>query len=120
VNGLEYKQVSFKTVVHHLSKPWQSKNATQNYYFCDDPDCDVVYFGDDDSTIKKDKIRTPIGVKDRSNESTICYCFGVSKADAIHDQHIKEYVTDQTKKKMCECETRNPSGKCCLKDFPKS
>ena len=119
-NGIEYQQVSYKTVIHHLQKPWQWKDMTQNYYFCDDPDCDVVYFGDDNSTINKDRLRTSVGVKEQSDNSTICYCFGVSKADAIHDQSIKDYVTDQTREHMCDCEIRNPSGKCCLKDFPRS
>jgi len=118
VNGVEYKQVPYKTVIHHLLMPWQWKNTTQNFYFCDDPNCDVVYFGDDDSTINKDRIRTSVGVKERSDASTICYCFGVSRADAARDHHIKEYVVEQTKEQMCDCETRNPSGKCCLKDFP--
>lgn len=119
LNGLEYKQVAYRTVIHHLQKPWQWKDKTQNYYFCDDPDCDVVYFGDDDSTIEKNRLRTAVGVKDQSDESTICYCFGVSKVEAILDQHIKDYVIDQTKEQMCDCEIRNPSGKCCLKDFSK-
>jgi len=119
VNGIEYRQVSYKTVIHHLQKPWLRQDTAQNYYFCDDPECNVVYFADDNSTIKKDKLRTSVGVKEQSGDATICYCFGVTKADAVQDQHIKDYVIDQTKEHMCDCEIRNPSGKCCLKEFPK-
>ena len=31
----------------------------------------------------------------------------------------KEFVMAQTKAQNCACEIRNPSGKCCLVDFPK-
>lgn len=120
VNGIEYKQVSFRTVIHHLEKPWKWEHPNQDYYFCDDPECNVVYFGDDNSLINKDELRTVVGIKENSEDSTICYCFGVSQGDAIHDQTIKDYVVLQTTEKMCDCEIRNPSGKCCLKDFPKS
>jgi hypothetical protein len=120
VNGVEYRQVSYRTVIHHLQRPWQWEPTTQNYYFCDDPECNVVYFGDDDSTIEKDRLRTPVGVKEQSDDSTICYCFGVTKGEAIADESIKDYVATQTIDHMCDCEIRNPSGKCCLRDFPKS
>ena len=120
VNGIEYKQVSLRTVIHHMDKPWRWKNTAQYYYFCDDPDCEVVYFGEDNSVINQDNLRTPVGIKDKSDNSTICYCFGISKGEAIQDRNIKDYVIIQTKDHMCDCEIRNPSGKCCLKDFPKS
>ena len=120
VNGIEYKPVLLRTVIHHIQKPWQWKNTAQHYYFCDDPDCKVVYFGEDNSVINQDNLRTAVGIKDKSENSTICYCFGVSKGEAIHNRNIKDYVITQTKEHKCNCETRNPSGKCCLKDFPKS
>jgi hypothetical protein len=28
-------------------------------------------------------------------------------------------VMAQTKAGLCSCDTSNPSGRCCLKDFPK-
>jgi len=119
-NGIEYKQVPYRTVVHHLRKPWQWMSATHNYYFCEDPDCGVVYFGDDNSTIEKHLLRTSVGIKDPSQDSTICYCFGVTRGEAIADQSIRAYVTMQTKNHICDCKIRNPSGKCCLRDFPGS
>ena len=120
VNGQEYKQVALKTILHHIKEPWKWTGKQQSYYFCDDPDCDVVYFGEDDSTVTRNKLRTLVGIKEKSIDATICYCFGVSINDAKHDNHIKEYVTEKTKEHVCDCEIRNPSGKCCLKDFPKS
>ena len=48
----------------------------------------------------------------------LCYCFGVSRADFDRNPGTKDFVTAQTKAGLCACETSNPSGRCCLKDFP--
>ena len=120
VNGVTYDSVKRKTLLHHVSQPWGNALAQQAYYFCTDPLCDVVYFGHDNSVIHTDQLRTGIWQKTRSVDATICYCFGVTKYQAMRDKNIKAFVTEQTKKSLCSCETSNPSGRCCLKDFPKS
>jgi hypothetical protein len=120
VNGKEYHGVPEKTILHHINEPWHWKGRRQNYYFCDDPECDVVYFGQDDSVINKSELRTIVGVKEKSGVFPICYCFGVSANQAAKNPVVKAFVLQKAKEHVCECETRNPSGKCCLKDFPKS
>jgi len=69
VNGKEYKEVSRKTMMHHIKDPWNWKGKSQSYYFCDDPSCDVVYFGQDDSVIDKTQIRTAVGINKSSGET---------------------------------------------------
>jgi len=64
-------------------------------------------------------MRTPVGVKEASADTLLCYCFGVSKQDFQTDPATREFVVAQTKAGLCSCDTRNPSGRCCLKDFPK-
>lgn len=120
VNGKEYTGVSEKTILHHIKEPWIWNGKHQNYFFCDDPECDVVYFGQDDTLIKKSEVRTTVGVKERSNNALVCYCFGVTANEAATNPEAKAFVAEKTKGHICECEARNPSGKCCLKDFPKS
>jgi len=117
-NGEEYKQVPYPTVLSHLKKPWRINLSDQTYFFCDDPNCEVVYFGEDDTLINKDQLRTKVGIKETSIDALICYCFDVSRADALSDPSAKAFVTEQTKKHNCACAHRNPSGRCCLKDFP--
>lgn len=119
-NGMECVEVSAKTISHHLKQPWKWKDAGIRYFFCPDPDCDAVYFGDDNSIISRSQLRTRVGVKEKSSDTPACYCFGVSKADAINDPGIREYVMAQTKNAQCSCDVSNPSGRCCLKDFPRS
>lgn len=117
-NGKEYSEVSARTIAHHIQESWSWTPTATRYFFCDDPDCDVVYFGDDGSTIVTS--RTRIGVKKKADDSLLCYCFGVRNSDFQHNPAIKDFVKDQTKAGLCSCETSNPSGRCCLKDFPKA
>lgn len=116
VNGKSYNGVSATTILHHINEPWNWHNKQQGYYFCSDPDCEVVYFGEDDSVINKSSLRTEVGLKEANPNSLVCYCFGVSKVESS-SQKIKDFVTKNTQQKTCACAARNPSGRCCLKDF---
>lgn len=118
-NGKSYPVVSTTTLLHHLEQPWQWNLAERHYYFCSDPDCPVIYFGDDDSVIEQTGVRTPVGLKDPSDTALLCYCFGVTRADA-RDSTIKAFVQQQTRQGVCACQTRNPAGRCYLGDFPDS
>ena len=118
-NGQPYKSVKRKTLLHHVLQPWLNKFIKQKYYFCTDPDCDVVYYGEDNSVVHTGELRTTVWQKSSDKNAAICYCFGISKALAQLDKNIKNFVKKQTKQSNCSCETSNPSGRCCLKDFPK-
>ena len=118
VNKQMYKSVPARTVLHHVVQPWELEESNKTYYFCDDPECDVVYYSNDDSIITKSDLRTKVGIKSTSEDALICYCFGVTKAQS-NQAEIKNFVIEQTKQGVCSCDTTNPSGKCCLKDFPK-
>jgi sugar lactone lactonase YvrE len=118
VNGKEYVEVRVSTIIHHIVEPWNWDDDGEAFYFCDDPECRVVYFSASNKVITQDQLRTPIGQKNSSEMATLCYCFGVSRGDYIKDQRVKAYVLDQTTKQTCACDARNPSGRCCLKDFP--
>jgi hypothetical protein len=121
VNGKTYREVGLPTVLHHTRKPWAHQLSAQHYYFCTDPHCDVVYFGDDDSLITRREIRGPIGQKSTSPHRIICYCFDINLSDIkLCPEHCRQFVAEQTRQGVCDCATRNPSGKCCLRDFPKT
>ncbi len=121
VNGQSYHRVERKTLLHHLRKPWQLELPQQAYYFCDSPDCDVVYFGQDQKTFTQADLRTQVGQKSQRDDRTLCYCFDVKQGDlALRLGAARNFVIDQTRDSTCDCEIRNPSGRCCLKDFPKT
>ena len=117
-NGQLYKEVSEKTILHHLKSPWQWLAKQQGYYYCEDPECDVVYFSGDDSVLTHSELRTRVGIKEESEDAALCYCFGVTVADYAADPELKNYVVAKTREQVCACDIRNPSGRCCLKDFP--
>ena len=119
-NGIEYAEVSARTIEHHIRQSWSWQDSGRRYFFCDDPDCDVVYFGDDDSVILKSQLRTQVGVKEAGDDAPLCYCFGITRGDALGDPAIRDFVVERTRQGLCSCETSNPSGRCCLKDFPKA
>jgi hypothetical protein len=118
VNGKEYGSVGVKTILHHLVEPWKKELSSNNYFFCSDKDCDVVYFGLDDSVISRSELRTTVGKKEESSDRMVCYCFGVSYSTAKENSVVVNFVKDKTKRFLCSCETSNPSGRCCLSDFP--
>ncbi|MDR9436531.1 MAG: hypothetical protein RI563_06600 [Thiohalophilus sp.] len=118
-NGKRYSAVSTTTLLHHLQHPWLWDLSERRYYFCSDPDCPVIYFADDDSVIEQAELRTPVGLKDPSDEALICHCFGVTRAQAS-DPSVKVFVQQQTREGTCACQIRNPAGRCCLTDFPAS
>ena len=111
-----YLEVSRTTILHHLDKPWLHSLKEQKYFFCHEPQCEVVYFAEDDTVIRKSQLRTRVGIKEQDDNALICYCFGVSKKYA---KEAKAFVIQQTKESACSCTTSNPSGRFCLKDFPK-
>lgn len=118
-NGKRYIEVPYSTVLHHVKAPWKLAPKEQAYYFCEDPNCDVVYFGVDNKIIPKDQLRTKVGIKEMFDEALICYCFDILKSDAQANAQAKAFVIEKTKSSQCSCATHNPSGRCCLKDFPK-
>jgi len=120
VNGKEYSSVGYKTILHHLSEPWNNTLIDQGYYFCSDADCEVVYFGQDNSIITISGLRTIVGVKTRTPERMVCYCFGISYSAAVNNSVVVDFVKEKTKQSLCTCETSNPSGRCCLNDFPRN
>ena len=114
VNGREYSEVSIRTIVHHIKDPWHWDSKGHRYFFCDDSRCEVAYFADDGSVILKAQLRT----REQFPDALVCYCFGVTKTGA-KDPRAKAFVVQQTSQGQCSCVTSNPSGRCCLADFPK-
>lgn len=98
VNGQSYHRVDRKTLLHHLSKPWQLDLPEQAYYFCNSPDCDVVYFGQDKQTFTQAELRITVGQKSRRDDRTLCYCFDVKLNDlAERLSSAQSFVINQTR-----------------------
>ncbi|MEN8170840.1 MAG: hypothetical protein ABFS08_11520 [Pseudomonadota bacterium] len=114
--------VEHTTLLHQLTTPWQQSLSDAQYYFCAQPGCEVVYFNTDGSRFTTKALRQPVGQKSEDARRIICYCFDIHLNDLADPQAAKqsrEFVIKETRNKACACEMRNPSGRCCLRDFPK-
>lgn len=115
--------VAFQTVLFHIKCPENQNLLQTDFYFCNNPQCTMVYFTEGGKTFEKSQIRGHVGQKRKDPQRTLCYCFGLSQKqfdDEIKAQGrspSKEWIIEQTRKHICACEIRNPSGRCCLKDF---
>ena len=120
VNGRVYEAVNHRTVLHHAKAPWARQVPAQGYYFCTDPDCEVVYFGEDDCLLTRNDLRAAVGQKSRAPDRPVCYCFDIRANDALAENAViaRQFVIDHTRDGSCACAIRNPSGRCCLKEFP--
>ncbi len=98
----------------------------REWYFCDLPECEVVYFAADGLTFLKDDLRVRVGVKECTAPRPVCYCFGHT-VEGIRDEiartggcTVLESIAARVKAKECRCEVMNPKGTCCLGDVKKA
>jgi len=121
VSGTRSRQVDAKTVkslVRHL--PF-GEPATQ-YYFCESPDCDVVYFPHRAGATRyyRDDLLVRVWPKDRRDDTPVCYCFGVTpkqireELEGAGSPTAAARIKAEVQAGNCACEVKNPSGKCCL------
>ncbi|MBF0265093.1 MAG: hypothetical protein HQL46_07455 [Gammaproteobacteria bacterium] len=110
VNNNLCNHVSNRTVLHHVKQSW-NVDTSKVYYYCDDLHCDVCYFSRDNIVISQMQCHTKV------KGNLLCHCFNITEEEYLSNPSIKDFVIEQTKLGQCSCETSNPSGKCCLKDF---
>lgn len=96
--------------------------ADTGWRFCDSRECDVVYFSETGNrTFRKSHLQVAVGVKEKTGDRPLCYCFGHSVASIKEELRAKRrsdaFADIRAKMKKdpgCRCETENPSGACCL------
>jgi len=121
------RYVTKKTMLLML-KPELFKQITDGqYYYCANPDCGIVYFPETQKTIfYTNHLRVRVGTKEKEEPKPLCYCFGFDESDFRDEISrtgkavISGRIAVLLKAGMCACETRNPSGACCLGDITKT
>ena len=112
--------VSRQTMLHQVRFPDNQNLIEGDYAFCASYDCNTGYFSETNRIPK-----TSLRAFQNNQDAMLCYCFDISESDyrtALADGNakvVKSFVVQQTKDKLCACESRNPSGRCCLVDFRK-
>jgi hypothetical protein len=115
--------VELHTVKALLTNAALATLSPTTYYFCPEPDCDVVYFAPQCKAFHQADVRTTVWQKAAPGGRTICYCFGETE-DAIRGDVARSGASDVVERVRahiaagrCACDTRNPRGTCCLGDL---
>ena len=109
--------VSSATVSRHAAHPVEE---SERFGFCDVSSCDVVYVAIDGTLIRKDQVRTRVGIKEAEDPVPVCYCFAFTARQIREDlvahgkSTIREYIQRHVRAGRCQCNVMNPSGRCCL------
>ncbi len=93
------------------------------YYYCADPTCPIVYFSNAHvRTFSIGELTVPVFDKDKSEETSVCYCFDWTRG-RIRDQIVETgkstaavEIAQKVKAGECACDVKNPKGRCCLGD----
>ena len=95
------------------------------WFFCEDPQCDVIYFSDAGALLGRQDLRVRVGIKEKMAPHTICYCFGhteesiIEEFETTNSSTVVDRITAEVRKGTCRCAEENPKGVCCLGDVRK-
>jgi len=112
--------VGSKTLKSLLKPAAQARIDDAAYRFCESPDCEVVYFPEENSsTFRKPELTVRVGIKETDAPRPVCYCFdhSIEEIESEVARTGTSTVLDDIRERMkdgCRCETTNPRGSCCL------
>lgn len=118
----EANKVSTQTLKALLkNETKETLTSLEGFHYCKTSPCKAVYFRSDEILTQED-VSVSVGLKNSALVKNYCYCFGWTQ-NKIEDDIIKTRTSNainDIKSKMssigCSCETKNPSGKCCMAD----
>ncbi|MEA3490878.1 MAG: hypothetical protein U9R27_03170 [Campylobacterota bacterium] len=107
-------KIQSDTMIHHVKDI--SKMGNNGYSFCHSPECNVVYFKDEE-VFTTDMINKEIGLKDSASErGVICFCYNYFKSE-LYEPSLIDKINIRIDNYGSRCDLRNPAGRCCLKDI---
>ena len=91
------------------------------YSFCANSDCPVIYYERTPNSIfQKQDLKIRVGLKEKEEPKTLCYCFGHT-LEGIRAEIWKkgksnafDEISERIGAGLCHCEDANPEGRCCL------
>lgn len=113
--GLSVKLETVKSMIKKNKKV----PLKEDFYICENPDCDILYFSGESAFYKKDSI-IEADFKKGTKTKYACYCNKltyeeVEKALKKNKRTDWAFIVKEAKGKMakCDCLHKNPYGKCC-------
>lgn len=116
-----YEVDKITVLIHVSEKKWPLEDA--KYYFCENPNCEVVYFTETSHTIlKKEDVKTKVTFKEKTSPKPLCYCKQVTEEDVLRAIERGAKTVDEVKGMTGiggggMCKYTNPSGRCCSRSY---
>ena len=118
------RKVQRITLEHLLSPAKVSTIQNAQYYYCPDPDCNVVYFSYENvPCFTIHDLNVKVLAKDISEDVPVCYCFGWTRhriKNRLQEPGASNPATEisrDVRAGKCSCDIKNPTGRCCLGDI---
>jgi len=113
-----------RITVQSILKPEKHKHLEEgNFWVCKNPDCPVLYYSSSGQTYLVKDARVRVGFKVKEDPMPVCYCHGVTKKDILNNwekvHSFSELLNLLGITGECQCETKNPKGRCCIDDIRK-
>jgi len=110
------------TVANHVKEScWPL--GEEVFHFCDNPDCEVIYFtASGNRVIKKTGVKTRVTFKVKDSPRPLCYCKQVTEEDVIDAIRNGAKTFEEVKLVTGiggggQCKVTNPSGRCCSRNY---
>ena len=111
------KKITTDAMLHHVKDI--SKISDLGYFYCETSSCDVVYYNDKETFITS-MLNKEIGFKEHaSQQALICYCYNYPKL-SLDTVGLVDKIQIRINSYGNRCDTRHPSGQCCLPQIKKS
>ena len=115
------RPVSRKTVLLMINSDLLDEGMRGIYRFCPESECSVFYFDEQSSRVfNTSDLRGSATGRATENTMPLCYCFGFDESHIISEifrtgkSTVPERISRLIREGLCACESRNPSGVCCL------
>lgn len=117
--GLEVERITVASHVKEICWPL----GNEQYFHCDDPDCEVIYFTASGSRIlRRTDVKSRVTFKEKTSPRPLCYCKQVTEEDMIHAIEGGATSMDEVMAATGiggggHCKITNPAGRCCSRNY---
>lgn len=110
------------TVANHAKEScWPL--GDEQYYYCDDPGCEVIYFTTSGTRVlKRSEVKTRVTFKEKESPKPLCYCKQITEKDVIRAIENGAKTFDEVREVTGiggggQCKITNPAGRCCSRNY---
>ena len=121
--GTRGKRVGADTINALVGDDRRIPAGYPNGHYCPNAECATLYHFDGAiEPISKHEVKVTVGFKESQAPQMVCYCFGHTKSDIQDDfrshgvSRIESSIRTAVVAGHCNCEIKNPQGRCCLGD----